>query len=113
MSLDIRAPLGMTTQIPARRVARLRKDRIGAGLWLRRVEDKLRPAVFLRNRIKAGDGDQAEGLAIGRDAIAENQVVDGVAEQQNPEREHERNAHELFYKIPDFRVRGRGHGTSL
>ena len=61
----------MALQIPAGHESDVRKERVDAGLCCGRIEDELGLAVFLLNGVVAVDGELAEGLAIGRDAIAE------------------------------------------
>lgn len=57
-----------------------------AGLRHRWIEDELSLAAFLLHSIVAVHGELSEGLAIGRDAIAEHNVVDGVRDRRDGER---------------------------
>jgi len=69
-------------QIPAGRVAVAGKQRVDAGLRLRRIEDELGLAAFLGHRVVTHDRDLAEGLAIGGDPVAEHGEVDGVGQRR-------------------------------
>jgi len=68
----------MALQVPAGFVTGMGKQRVDTGLHLGRVEDELRLAAFLLYRVVGQDRDLAEGLAVRRDAIAENSVVRAV-----------------------------------
>ncbi len=75
----------MPPQIPARHISLTGKQRVDAGLRLRRIEDELGLAAFLWYRVVAGDRELAEGLAIGSDPVAEYGVVDGVGQRRQGE----------------------------
>jgi len=51
---------------------------VNALLCFRRIENELRLAAFLRDRVIALDGHLPEGIAIRRHAIAERDVIDRV-----------------------------------
>lgn len=59
------------------------KQRVDAGLRLRRVEDEFGLAIFLPHRIKACDCDLPEGLAVRRHAVAEQDVINGVCKRRH------------------------------
>jgi len=67
-----------------------------AGLRLRWIKDEFSLAVFLLNRVVAVYGELAERLAIGRDAITEGKVVDGVADQPDTENGRKRDEQQSF-----------------
>jgi hypothetical protein len=54
-------------------------------LLLRRIEDELRFAALLRDGVIAIDHELGEGLVIGGEAVAEDQIVEGVGESRNGE----------------------------
>lgn len=80
---DVRARFGMPLQVPARYESGARKQRVDAGLRLRRIEDELSLAAFLLHRVVAVHCDLSERLAIRGDAIAEHDVIHGVHERRN------------------------------
>ncbi len=61
------------------------KQRVDAGLRLRRIENEFRLAAFLLHRVVARDCDLSERLAIRRDAITEHRIVHGVGERRHAE----------------------------
>jgi len=79
---------------------------VDAGLCCGRIEDELGLAIFLLNGVVAVDGELAEGLAIGRDAIAEYNGVRGIADQCHTEQERESNQDQLLQKMLDSVAQG-------
>jgi hypothetical protein len=86
----------MALQIPAWDKSSVRKDGVDAGLRLRRIKDEFGLAVFLLNRVVTVYRELAEGLAIGRDAITEANIVHGVADQPGTEDSRKRDEEQSF-----------------
>jgi hypothetical protein len=61
-------------QVPARRVAGVRKQRVDAGLRLGIGEHEIGFLLALVERVVALHGDRSEGFAVG-DAIAERKII--------------------------------------
>ncbi len=64
----------------------MREQRVDTGLRLRRMEDKFGLAAFLRYGVVTCDYDLREGLAIGRDPVAEQGVVDCISQRRDSQR---------------------------
>jgi hypothetical protein len=81
ITLDICALFGVALEVPAGLISGAGKQGIGAGLRLRWIEDEFCFPVFLGYGVVGGDGDLSKGLAVGGEAVAEDDVVDNVGEQ--------------------------------
>src|SRR5580658_27083 len=88
---DVGTLLAMPLQIPAGRISFTGEQRVSTGLHLRRIEDELRLAAFLRYGVVGGDRDLSKRLAVGRDAIAEHSVVCAVGERHQACRRRQSN----------------------
>jgi hypothetical protein len=83
---DVRPLFRMPLQVPAGHVSAPGKQRIGASLRLRRIEEEFCLPIFLRNGVVGRDRDLSEGLAVRGDAIAERNVVRSVCQQRQAQR---------------------------
>ena len=110
---DVDALIAMPPEVPARDVAGMGKQRVRAGLNFGRIEEEFGFAVFLRDRVVAGDGDLSEGLAVGGEAIAEDGVVQGVGKQGQTHSRAERDDEPSLEKMFDTRSEGGAHGVRL
>jgi len=102
----------MALQIPARHVSLAWEQRVDADLRFRRIEDELRLAAFLLDRIVAGDRDLSVGLAIGCDAITEHSVIDCVSERRDSQRRGESHNRQSLQEMLDSGSQQRGHGVN-
>ena len=110
---DIGALFGVALQIPARHIACAGKQRVDAGLNLRRIEDKFCLAVLLRHRVVTVDSDLSEGLVIGGETVAEDGVVHGVGEQGQAQHGGEPDCDHSLEEVFDTGSEGGAHGERL
>src|SRR5579862_2765189 len=82
----------MAAEIPARLVSTMRKERMDAGIRLRRVEDELCLTVLLQNGVIVIHGDRSVRVSVGCSPYAENDEVEakgdggeGNDRQQRPQ----------------------------
>lgn len=109
----IDALLSMALQIPARRVSLARKQRVDAGLRLRRIEDEFSLAAFLRYRIVAADGDLSVGLPIRGDPVAEYRVVHSISQRRQAQCGREPNQDHSQQQTLEFGTRHLGHRRAI
>ncbi len=98
---DIGALLGVALQIPAGLVCGVGKQRVDTGSGLRRIEDELGLATFLRHRVVGHDGDLAEGLAVRRHAVAEQNIIHGVGQSRHSQRGGEPDDDQSLQEVLD------------
>ena len=80
--LDIGSLLGMVAQIPARQDTGMREDCMSTGFRRRRIEDELRLAVLLQNRIVASYHNRAVRIPIRGQAQAKHHKVCSESHQR-------------------------------
>ena len=68
----------MPLQVPAGFVSGMGKQGVDAGSRLRRIEDELGLATFLRDRVVGEDRYLSEGLTVSRHPRVENKIVHAV-----------------------------------
>lgn len=110
--LDIGTLLGMPLEIPTRRVAGTREQRVHAGLGLRRIKQEFRLAVFLLDRIIVSHCDLAVCF-ISRYSVAEDTVVGYVGDRDRPGCRQDCVARQSLQEMPDFRAQHRRHRLQL
>lgn len=111
--LNVRALFGVALQIPARDKSILRKQSVGAGLRLGRIENELSLAAFLPHRVIAGNYDLSEGLATTGDAIAEYEVIGGIGQQSHKQEGGEPDEEDSRQKTLNSGPNGGAHGEPL
>ena len=72
----------MALQIPAGYESIVGKERVNAGLRLRRIEEEFGLAVFLLHGVVTVHRELPKRLAVGGDTIAEDDGVDHIGNQR-------------------------------
>lgn len=103
---DVGALLCMPLQIPAGRVSGTGKQRVDTGLRLRRIEDELGLAAFLRDGVIGHDCDLSERLAIRRRSVTEHDVVHGIGDPCHAQRGREPDDHQSLHEMLDSGSQG-------
>jgi hypothetical protein len=77
------------SQIPARRIAHVREQRVHAGFVTRIFRQKLYFVIFPRNGIVRVHGDGRKWRAVCRNPVAEHSVVSGIGDgSKQKDRQH-------------------------
>jgi hypothetical protein len=79
--------LAVSAEIPAGQIAEMRKEGMDAGLIERLLGDELGLVVLLGDGVEALDRDSAKGLTTLRDTVADGQVIGGIHDRENNNRD--------------------------
>jgi TonB family protein len=85
---------------------------VDTGLRLRRIEDELGLAIFLRHGVVAGDRKLSEGLAVRRHTVAEHDVVHGVGKRRHAQRGGEPDNDQSLEEMFNSGSKGGTHGVN-